>query len=82
MVEQIAALGAIKRRAGLDVALGVGEEGDAAVGGRALGQARGERALPIRVGLSVLSLRLSAATSAISASRSSRRGERRAACLE
>ncbi len=45
--EKIARVRAVERRAALDVALGVGEEGGPAGGSRASGQARRERALPV-----------------------------------
>ena len=45
--EEIALIGAADRGAGLDIALGVGEEGDAAIAGCAAGQTAGKGALPI-----------------------------------
>ena len=45
--EEIARVRAFERRAGLDLALGVGEQDGTAVGGRAFGHARRQCALPI-----------------------------------
>ena len=81
--EQIAGARAVERRAGLDLAFGIGEERHAAVE-RSRPWAGSRRARPAScvLELSVLSLRLSAALSAISASCSARRIECRALAVD
>ena len=45
--EQVASALAVQRRTGPDVAFGIGEQSHATIAGRGLGQARGERGLPV-----------------------------------